>query len=300
MASRMNLGSVVKGKLARPVRVLVHGTEGVGKSTFAADAPKPIFLCSEDGTAQLEIERFPEPRTWAEALEAVDELDATHDYKTLVVDTLDWLEPLAWAHVCKAGKKESIEDFGYGKGYTAALDQWRLFASKLDRLRNHRAMNIVLVAHSWIRPFANPEGENFDRYELKLHKAAAGLLKEWSDAVLFATWEQATVKDGSKAKGISTGSRVMRTERRAAFDAKNRYGLPFEMPLSWTEFFAAVQRGEPESAEALTAEALKLGESAGIEVKDHIARAAGDVTKLAKLVDWARGKASQKEHSNAA
>lgn len=217
---KMSLQNVVSGKLVRPVRVLIHGTEGVGKSTFAADAPAPIFICPEDGTAQLDIERFPEPAHYDEVIEAINVLQhEEHDRKTLVLDTADWLEPLIWEAVCAKAKKPNIEAFGFGKGYVAALDEWRGLVARLDRLRA-KGMHIVIVAHSHVKAFSNPEGENFDRYELKLNGKAAGLLKEWSDAVLFASFEQATYEDGSRHKGISTGARVMRSERRAAFDAK--------------------------------------------------------------------------------
>jgi hypothetical protein len=283
---------IVKGKLARPVRVLIHGTEGVGKSTFAAGAPTPVFVCAEDGTAQLNVERFPEPRTFGDVLSAVDALSVEeHGYQTVVIDTLDWIEPLVHEHVCRVGKKDSIEDFGYGKGYVAALDQWRILVSRLDALRASRGMHVVLVAHSWIRPFADPEGASFDRYELKLHKSAAGLVKEWSDAVLFASYEQASVKDGQRTRGVSTGARIMRTERRAAFDAKNRFGLPFELPLAWSEFFERTLTPANDVAQ-LTEQATQLAAEVGQQQKTAAAlkRANGDVAKLAQLVEWLKGK----------
>lgn len=288
--SRMNLKSVVSGKLQRPVRVVIHGTEGVGKTTFAADAPRPIFLCAEDGTAQLSIDRFPEPGSFAEVAQAVTVLETEpHDYQTLVIDTVDWLEPLIWRHVCAAAKKPDIESFGYGKGYVAALDVWRSLVAQLDRLRTRRGMHVILVAHSWVRSYNNPEGENFDRFELKLNNKAAGLLKEWCDAVLFASFEQATYEDGNKHKGISTGARIIRTERRAAFDAKNRYRLPFEIPLSWAEFWKGVRDDAPDVS-GVIAEVRRLAVELGVDLEASITNAGGDAGKLAQLADWARGK----------
>lgn len=289
------LAKVTRGKLAKPVRVLLYGVEGVGKSTFAACAPDPIFLGTESGTSELDVARFPEPARWDDALGAVAELtNDPHEYKTLVVDTLDWLEPLCWEKVCQRpddrGKtRESIEDFGYGKGYTAALDEWRMLLARLEMLRTKRGMHVVLLAHSWIKPFKNPEGDDFDRYELKLHAKAGGLLKEWCDAVLFARYETLVEKDKNKrVRGISTGARLMHTTRTAAWDAKNRYDLPDTMPLDWGSFRDAVAARRPAEPAAIKSsiEAMLSGASeelagkvrAAVELKPedavHLARIA--------------------------
>lgn len=300
--ANMALSNVIRGKISKPIKALLYGTEGVGKSTFAAGAPDPIFLCSEDGTGNLDVARFPMPDRWEDVLCAVNELhDAKHEFKTFVIDTVDWLEPLCWDYIIRTAtadrqgnRPKSIEDVngGFGKGYVAATDQWRFLLSQFERLQNDRGMHIVLLAHSWIKPFANPEGENFDRYELKINKQAAGKIKEWCNAVLFAQYDTAVVSKQGKTRGVATGARIMRTERRAAFDAKNRYGLPFSMPLDWNEFFAAVQSGQAVAPEKLIAEARALGASAGIteQVEGLITRANGDSDKLGRLVDWVRGR----------
>ena len=301
--SRMTLGNVKKGKLQQPLRVVLFGQEGVGKSTFGAGAPNPIFLCAESGTHNLDVARFPTPQAWPEVLEAVDVLTSEdHDYQSLVVDTLDWLEPLVFAHVIgsdgvdKNGRKAtSIESAcgGFGKGYVAALDQWRLFISKIEKLQTAKKMNVIFLAHTWIKSFANPEGDNFDRYELKIDKRASGKIKEWADAVLFATWDKGTVKDGGKAKGVSNGARLLHTEWSAAFDAKNRYGLPNQLPLSWDDFWSAVQEGSPASFEKLIAAARELAsnvEGLPDKVETLISKSGGDATKAAQVLDWVRGK----------
>jgi hypothetical protein len=240
---RMSLEGVTRGARERPKRVLAYGPEGVGKSSFGAAAPAPIFLGAEDGTASLDVARFAQPQSWQDILDAVDTLTtAEHPYDTLVVDSLDWAEPLAWARVCADGGKKSIEDFGYGKGYVAAVDLWRGLLARLDILRDRRGMHVVLVAHAAVRRFQNPEGEDFDRYSIKLHEKSAGPIKEWCDAVLFATWETLTREtDNGKNKGVHTGKRVIYTERHAAWDAKNRYGLPPVMPLEWAAFEEGVR-----------------------------------------------------------
>ena len=238
--ARMSLGAVVTGRRAQPMRVMLYGVEGVGKSSFAAGAPAPIFLGAEDGTSELDVHRLPMAEEWQDVIDGVHVLQTEkHQYRTLVVDTVDWAEPLLWKFICKRDDKSSIEDYGYGKGYVAALDEWRFFLARLDGLRRV-GMHVILLAHSWIKPFANPEGDNYDRYELKLNNKAAGLLKEWADCVLFANYETFVKKNDKKqVKGSDNGARFIYTERRAAYDAKNRYGLPPQLPLSWDDFAAA-------------------------------------------------------------
>lgn len=300
-SGRMKLANGTSGRLSRPRRIVLYGTEGVGKSTFAACAPSPAFIGAEDGTAELDVKRYPEPETWSEVIEAIDDLATSeHDRRTVVIDTLDWLEPLCWSHVCAKASKASIEDFGYGRGYEAALDEWRILLARLNALRDARGMSVVLLAHSWIKTFQNPEGDDFDRYELKLHKKAAGLIKEWSDAVLFARYEEFSVGGdgkGGKGKGAGVGARLLHTERRPAWDAKNRYGLPESLPLSWDEFDAACKAGTPDDPAKLVAAiedvAGRSDDKTAMEIRAAVGRAGGDVTKLAALLDWARGKAAK-------
>lgn len=289
--TRMTLDAITSGKKKRPARVLLYGTEGVGKSTWASNAPAPVFLGTEDGTAQLDVSRFPEPTTWDEALAAVDTLTtAEHAYRSLVVDTLDWLEPLCWAAVVEAAGVHNIEDLGFGKGYVAALDKWRAMLARLDALRDRRGMHVILLAHSWIKTFRNPEGDDFDRYELKLHAKTSGLVKEWSDAVLFACYETLTATDKSKrTRGVSTGARIVHTERRAAFDAKNRYGLPAELPLDWSAFAEAMATGTPADAaailSAITAALADAPADLGEKVRAAADAANGDAGALARVLD---------------
>lgn len=295
-SGRMTLAHVVKGKIAKPTRVLIYGIEGVGKSSFAAAAPDPIFLGAEDGTSELDVARFAEPHNWTDAMDAIAELTtAEHAYKTLAIDTLDWLEPFCWAATCfgkkdKAGKRiEHIEDFGYGKGYNKALEHWRQLAVALERLRNARSMNIVLIAHCWIKSFKNPAGEDFDRYEMKLDKKAAGLLREWSDATLFATHETYTHESNGRVKGISTGARIVHTERTAAWDAKNRYDLPEKLPLDWEAFAEAVAAHRPADPETLKARIAELLERADDNIKPKVQlamqNANNDAAELARIAN---------------
>lgn len=292
--TRMKLAAITRGRVEKPTRVLLYGVEGVGKSTFAASAPNPIFIAAEDGTAQLDVARFPEPKTWADVFDALDELlHGEHDYKTVIVDTLDWLEPLCWAAVVASGgaKIKSIEDFGFGKGYVAALDEWRRLLAKFEQVRIKRGMGVVFLAHSWIKTFKNPEDEDYDRYELKLHAKAGGLMKEWADAVLFTRYETFANKDEKtkRVRGVSSGSRVIHTQRTAAWDAKNRYGLPQTLPLDWDAYAAAVIANQPADPARLLERIKALLEKAPDSLRERVAKgiaaANGDATMLARITD---------------
>ncbi len=299
--SRMTLAAVSKGKRVRPVRCLLYGVEGIGKSTFAGAAPSPIFIGAEDGTDHLDVPRFPTPTSWGEVLEALKVLSTQeHSYKTLAIDTLDWLEPLCWEFICNRDGAQNIEAYGYGKGYVAALDEWRRLLAALERLREAKGMHVVLLAHSWIKPFKNPEGDDFDRHELKLHAKAGGLLKEWSDVVLFANYETFAEKDSrtKRVKGVSTGARLIYTTRTAAFDAKNRYDLPESMPLDWEEFFGAVQAHRPADPKALEAEIRRKAAEVGGDIEEkavaYLEQHPGDAVALAKLNDKLNAKLGEK------
>jgi hypothetical protein len=270
----------------------VYGPEKVGKSTFAAGAPSPVFLGELDGTAHLDVARFPVPESWDDLVAATLVLrDELHEHQTLVVDTADWIEPLVWAHVCNQGGKASIEDFGYGRGYTDALNLWREFLKRLDELRMFKRINVIVLAHSQVKAFRNPAGDDFDRYEMKLHGKTAALLKEWPSAVLFANYETLTTKDSSgKIRGVGSGARVLHTEHRPAWDAGNRYSLPEELPLDWTAFWEALRAGKPVAP--LQAECSELIAKLTGETRDKAAgylTACGDDSKqLAKLADKLR------------
>jgi len=285
------LARVVRGKLDKPIRVALVGTDGLGKSTWASHAPRPVFIGAEDGTASLDVERMPEVFSWADILDCVDELaTGDHKYQTVVLDTADWAEPLCWAHVAKLAKKPDVEAMPFGKGYTAALDQWRVLLSKFERIRNERGMHIIILAHTWIKTFKNPENVgDYDRFEMKLHAKASGLIREWADCVLFGNYETFTNETNGRVKGVSTGARVVHTQRTAAWDAKNRYDLPPTLPLDWEAFAHAVAAHKPAEPAKLRERIARLLESASPElrarVEPAVAKAADDAAKLARIAD---------------
>lgn len=310
-ASRMTLDSIRREVTRQPDRILLVGTEGVGKTTFAADAPSPIFICAEDGVPMTvgEVPRFPEPKGFGDVLDAIRTLAREeHDFEALVIDTLDWLEPLIWKDLCSRNGwltsegTPDIEKPGYGKGYVAATEEWRKLLAGLDVLRRKRGMEVILLAHATIKTFANPAGDDYSRYECKLHKGAAALVKEWADVNLFAIHEEFVREVRGKKKGASTGRRVIHTERTAAWDAKNRYALPSELPLSYTDYAEARAACEPADPVALWAEGEGLIEALGLtdNLKNETtewmegARAKSTAT-LARAVDILRSRVAEKE-----
>jgi hypothetical protein len=295
-AKRMTLDAITTGDHNKPWRLVVYGPEGVGKTGLAASAPDPVFLCAEQGLeAYPHAKRFPAPNDWTDALDAVESLIlAPSPYKTLAIDTMDWLEPMVWAHVCRAAGVNSIEDVGGGwsKGYTKALEHWRVLVSLLERLQDTRKMNAILLAHSQIKHFNDPESEGYDRYTLKMHDKASALFREWASCVLFANYQTFAKTDAKtkRTRGVSLSARMLYTERTAAYDAKNHYNLPPEIPLNWEDLEAAVRAGQPakpdELVTAITEKLATLGdESLSKQVSETMAKAPGNAAWLAKIND---------------
>ena len=283
------LQNVTKGKIKRPKFVLLYGVDGLGKSTFGSEAPKPIFMGTEEGTAELDVERLPTPKSWADIQTATREiLTDQHSYESLVVDTLDWAEPLLHQWVCELDGSTTIERAadGFGKGYGIAATELMKWLFKLNEIRNKRKMNVILLAHCEAIKFSDPHAQTeYDRYQLKLHKKASPLVREYVDAVLFGNFVTMTravdaKKTEGKSRAYADGARVLYTEKRPGFDAKNRYGLPFEIPFikgqSWSDFVRLADAGNVDSKEAILSRIKGLLVDATPEVK---ASAEGLVTK---------------------
>jgi len=227
------LDKIQRGTITRHQKVVIYGPEAVGKTTLAAALPAPLFLDTEGGTAQLDVARLV-VRSWTEIMDAVRALARDPgEYRTIVVDTVDWAERLATEHVVRAANKSSIrgiEDFGFGKGWVFLAEEVARFLAALDAVPMHR----VLVAHSRVVRFEPPDlAAGYDRYELKLSKSVLPLVKEWADALLFAQWDQRVRESESgRAKGVGGKERYLYTVHSAAFDAKNRHGLAERVPMS--------------------------------------------------------------------
>ena len=227
------------GMIAAPVKVVLYGPEGIGKSTFASQFPGAVFIDTEGSTRRMDVQRLPVPTSWAMLMDEVAEVaKGSVPCGTLVIDTADWAERLCISAVCGRFNLKGIEDFNYGKGYTYAKEE---FAKLLDRLEEviEAGRNVVITAHSQIVHVDQPDAVgSYDRWTMKTSKQVAPLLREWSDMLLFANYKILLEKsDASKnAKNKATGGRrVMYTTHHACWDAKNRFGLPEELPFEYAQ-----------------------------------------------------------------
>lgn len=218
---------------------MLYGTEGIGKSTFASMFPNPLFIDTEGSTGNMDVARLDKPSSLAMLQQQVQFVKTNRPCGTLVIDTLDWAERLMIEYICQKGQKDSITKFGYGEGFIQLEEEFGRFLNSLDDLIN-AGINIVLTAHAKITKFEQPDEMGaYDRYELKLgNKTTAktsALAKEWADMVLFAnykTFSVATDDKGTKHKETG-GVRTLYANHHAAWDAKNRHGLPDEFPMDY-------------------------------------------------------------------
>lgn len=230
---------IIKGKQLKPMKCLIYGPEGVGKSSLAAQFPAPLFIDVEGGTSRLDVARTPRPTSFAHFKQMVGDIVRDQmGYQTLVIDTADWLEKLAVKQVCaQNGFSGMGGNNDYGKSYNELAQMWSDLLTQLEAdLIETGKMHVVFLAHSTTKKFELPEEEGqFDRYQLDLEKKVAPLLKAWSDMILFVNYRTIVVVDDKlkTAKGQGGTRRMMFAEHTAAFDAKNRDGLPREMDLGF-------------------------------------------------------------------
>lgn len=247
---------ITQGVIPSAQKCLIYGPEGIGKSTFASQFPSPLFIDTEGSTKHLNVRRLAPPTSWAILLDEVRHVAKEGGVcETLVIDTADWAERLCIAHVCAKAQKGGIEDFGYGKGYTYLAEEFGRLLNLLSEVVES-GIHVLLCAHAQIRKFEQPdEMAAYDRWELKLQKKTAPLVKEWCDMVLFANYKTFAVKDDDGKAKAAGGKRVIRTTHHPAWDAKNRHGLADELPFEFASIahvFSALSRAVavPETAAA--------------------------------------------------
>jgi len=232
------LSSITTRKRRRPVFGVLYGQSGIGKSTWATGAPKPVFIPVERGLDQITVAKLPTPKDFAELYAQVDALDKEeHDYETIVLDTLDATELLIWQRVCSEGKVKSIEEYGggYGKGYVRARELWTGLLNKLSDMSER--FNILLLAHAHIKTVNDPSlSTGFDLWRIRLHDKSAEIVRQMVDLILFVQLETTVQKESPKARkgrGIVSGDRVMFTAPATGYEAKNRFNLPSQMPFEY-------------------------------------------------------------------
>ena len=231
---------ITRGVIPTAKKVVIYGPEGIGKSTLASRFPEPVFIDTEGSTSHMDVARFPAPTSWSMLLQEVQYVkDNPASCKTLVIDTADWAEQLCIQHICTTRQVKGIEDFGYGKGYTYVKEAFGQLLNLLTDVRE-RGINVVVTAHAQMRKFEQPDELGaYDRWELKLSKQCAPILKEWADMVLFCNYKTMVVNvDGQGAKKgknkAQGGRRVMYTSHHPCWDAKNRFGLPEEADMDYS------------------------------------------------------------------
>ena len=301
-ASKSKLSGLVKRGLVRgPDRVFLYGVEGIGKTTFAVNAPKPLFMAKEE-----QLEGFDVPRLWPESYsEVLDQLDlvateaAKEGHQSFVIDLVNYVEPMLIQDVLES-EKWSMDDFGeYGRGYPLLVERWASVLARFDRIRES-GLIIVLTAHAEVKNFTAPGEESFQRYQPAMSKQGAAKLKQWCDTVMFARHETVLHKKKGErsARTLSTGQRICHTTWDAGWDAKNRCGLPETILLDWDEYTRLRANDGAELVASLKRQVSALlegveeamGEEKRKAAEAHVAKAGEDRVKLTHAIDWMRTK----------
>ncbi len=288
------LDSLSKGIVKKPLFMILYGPQGVGKTTFASKADGVVFIETESGSNNLDVTRGKKMATFKEIRDAINDLRKDrHNFKTLVIDSLTNAEALLHQAICELDKVKTIDlaQGGYGKGYTLANTWWGEMIKDLIALRDEREMNIICIGHSIIKAFNCPMLlQPYDRYIMQMNEKAAALWMREVDFVGFTNYE-IFLKIGQtekKNKAMGDADRILYTQRQPGFEAKNRLGLPSEMPLDFDVFKKAIDNSTPETAEDVLTEIqdlkLRLTDEEKLKKTDeYIAKAQGHLPTLNKL-----------------
>lgn len=235
------LSSITRGRTLDAPRIILYGMEGIGKSTFAANFPSPIFIQTEDGLGMIDCAKFPLVKSFDEVFQELVALETEpNEFKTIVIDSLDWLERLIWDKVAQDSKVNNIEQIGFGKGYTMALTFWRIVLDHLEALHKQGKI-ILLLAHAVAEDYSDPEVNSLKRFTPRLHKTARSLVAEYVDVILLAT------RAFGAAKGDQNNPRIVRTEASPYQVAKSRFSIPAELPLDADAVLYSIKQAQNEA-----------------------------------------------------
>ena len=282
--------NITKGKINRAQKVVIYGSEGIGKSSLAACFPNPLFIDTEGGTAQMDVRRIDKPQSWEELLAIVQEVAVTPDVcKSLILDTADWAEQLIVSFLCTKYKQNSIESFGYGKGYTYLAEEFTKLLNAFDRVIT-ADIHVVVTAHAKMRKFEQPDEMGaYDRWEMKLSKQVAPLLKEWCDLLLFCNYQTFVVTSENNTQKAQGGKRVMYTSHHPAWDAKNRVHLPEVLELDY-KHIAHIFAEQPKQSSAAKSDVADKTEPTAAEALREVLEKYGVSEEEVRQVVAARGK----------
>lgn len=234
--------NITTGRIPKAQKVVIYGVEGIGKSTFASQFPDPLFIDTEDSTLHMDVKRFDKPTSWTMLLQQVEFVKHNQPCRTLVIDTIDWAEEICKSHLKAMNGWKNIDSEGYGKKYVALAEEMGKLLNKLQDVIDV-GVNVVITAHAQLRKKEEPDEMGaYDRYELKLEKKTAPIVKEWADNVLFANYKTIVITDSkTDTKKATGGQRMMYTTHRPTWDAKNRWGLPDELPFDFAQISVAFE-----------------------------------------------------------
>lgn len=235
---------LVKADHNKPPRICIAGEHGIGKTAFGASAPKPIFILTEDGLGNLKVPAFPLCQSYGDFETYLSLLmHEDHDYKTVVIDSADWLDKLVSDDICRTHKKDDITAFGYGEGYKLVASKWHEILADINQLVS-RGMVPIFTVHTGVETRDDSFHGEYQRNGFKMQKQSGAVLQEWCDIILHAQYEMRVKKEDAgfgakRGRAIATGGRIMLTVGSPSIVAKNRYNLPEVLPLSWPDFRAA-------------------------------------------------------------
>lgn len=280
------LSQVRTGVESRPMKNMILGVNGIGKTTFMADWPKPLIIDLEFGSSHINVPRLDGVFTVAQFRETIKELqESNHDYQSIGIDTLDALEKMIFGEVCVAQKVNSIEDVGYGKGFTMAGEIMSELMMDLIKL-NNRGVTINIACHVGVKPHNDPTlPQAYDRWTPRVCRQVAAPVKDLCDNIFFASFKTVVVKENNKPRAFGDGERVLWTQWRPSHDGKNRLGLPFELPFSYSALKSAIDNAKPETAEQVlteVSEMIKAVKDSGLipKIETALKSADGNVTQL--------------------
>ncbi|MFG5564347.1 ATP-binding protein [Enterococcus faecalis] len=243
---------IISGKVPKAQKIVLYGVEGIGKSTFASQFPNPLFIDTEDSTLHMDVKRLAKPTSWTMLLQQIDFVKQNRPCQTLVIDTMDWAEEICKRHLMAANNWKAIDSEGYGRKFVALAKEMGNLLNALSEVID-AGIHVVVTAHAMLRKKEEPDEMGaYDRYELKLEKKTAPLVKEWADMVLFANYKTIIITDSkTESKKAQGGQRVMYTTHRPTWDAKNRVGLPDELPFEYSQIAQAMDDAATQTAPPL-------------------------------------------------